>query len=261
MPKRDNVEMTEAEFLAAYDLSDYPTVAVTVDVVVLSILDGELVVLVVERAEHPYLGRLALPGGFVAPDESLDSAAVRELAEETGVAAHLDGDTDGVFIEQLATFGDPGRDPRGRVISVAYVAFVPVPSRDLAAGGDARAARWIPLRDLDERFAFDHGAIVAAAVERVRAKIEWATVAGWFVTEPFTIAELRGVYETVWGAEVHPQNFARKVNATEGFVVATGETHQPVGGGRPARLYRRGPAQVIEPPIRRPAVTDDVTAR
>lgn len=230
----------------AYDPAAFPPFAVTVDLVVLTIRDDALQVLVVRRGEAPYAGRVALPGGFVRPDETLPAAALRELAEETGldgVPAHL---------EQLASYGDPGRDPRMRVVSVAYLglaAGLPLP----VAGGDARAARWAPvaaLLDRPGRLAFDHATILRDGVERARAKLEYTTLATSFCPPEFTIAELRRVYDVVWGVELDPRNFHRKCTGAPGFVEPTGRT-TAAGGGRPAQLYRAGAATAVDPPILR----------
>jgi 8-oxo-dGTP diphosphatase len=232
----------ERTFLAGYDPRAFPPVAVTVDIVILTVRDGVLQVLLVRRGAHPYRGRWALPGGFVGPHEGLDRAARRELAEETGLAgdAHL---------EQLASYGDPRRDPRMRVVSVAYLALVPdVPHP--VAGTDAAEARYWPVAALP-RLAFDHGHIVADALDRARAKLEYTSLAATFLPEPFTIADLRRVYEAVWGVELHPANFRRKVLATPGFVVATGK-ERPTGRGW-AELFRRGTTAQLHPPLPRPA--------
>jgi 8-oxo-dGTP diphosphatase len=222
----------------------HPPFGVAVDLVVLTVIDGALRALLIERGEEPFAGELALPGGFVHIDEGLDEAAARELAEETGVrVAHL---------EQLATYGDPDRDSRMRVVSVAYLAMVPEPPSP-TAGTDATAAAWRPVRDLAaEQLAFDHRKILEDGIERARGKLEYTTLATAFCPPEFTIAELREVYEAIWGEPLDPRNFSRKVLSSDGFVVATQATTTR-GGGRPARLYRSGPATELTPPIRRPA--------
>lgn len=237
----------EAEFLGAYEARSFPAAAVTVDIVVLTIRQGQLSVLLVRRGGHPFLGDWALPGGFVGPGEDLDDAARRELSEEAGLAAapwHL---------EQLKTYGTPGRDPRMRVVSVAYLGLMPDLPRPLA-GTDASDARFWPVADLwDEdgpSLAFDHDRIVADAVDRARAKLEYTSLATGFVEEPFTIADLRRVYEAVWSVSLHPANFRRKVLWTPGFVAATGEDRS-TGRGK-AELYRRGEVTSLHPPILRP---------
>lgn len=218
---------------------------VAVDLVVLTVREGELVALVVERGVEPYAGRWALPGGFVEAGEDLADAAVRELGEEAGIGRlrpHL---------EQLATYGSPDRDPRGRVVSVAYLALVPDPG-DPLAGSDAADARWTPVAGLldSASLAFDHAQILRDGVERARAKLEYTSLAAALIPEPFTVNELREVYAAVWGAEPDPRNFHRKVTSAEGFVTETDETTTR-GGGRPARLYRRGPARQLHPPMLR----------
>jgi 8-oxo-dGTP diphosphatase len=244
--------MTESEFLASYDPRSFPPVAVTVDVVLLTVRQGRFSILLVRRARHPELGKWALPGGFVEPEEDLDDAARRELAEETGVSELPPA----MYLEQLRTYGRPGRDPRVRTVSVAYVAFAPhIPAP--VAGSDADLARFWPVADLGDRegpeLAFDHSQIIADGVERARAKIEYTPLAAAFLEEPFTLSDLRAIYEEVWGKAQDPSNFRRKVLRLEGFVTPVGEIAAPRGaqGGRPAELYRRGPARLLWPPLRR----------
>ncbi len=181
---------TEAEFLARYDPGAFPCFAVTVDVVVVTIHQGQLAVLLLERTEHPARGAWALPGGFVGPDEDLPQAAWRILARETGLRAlHR-----GVHLEQLATYGAPGRDPRTRVVSAAYLALTPRVALSGRGEKGERVRLWA-VADLDgdeaPRLAFDHAAIVRDGVERARAKLEYTTAALAFVEEPLTLAELR----------------------------------------------------------------------
>jgi 8-oxo-dGTP diphosphatase len=252
----DDISDSES-FLAGYDPRAYDPVAVTVDVVTLTIRDAELQVLLVRRGVQPYAGSWALPGGFVRPqvgpagertEEDLPRTATRELAEEAGPrlrATHL---------EQLGSYGAPGRDPRMRVISVAYLAFAPE-MPDATPGTDAADARWTPVASRNLPLAFDHAQILADGVERARAKLEYTPLATAFVREPFTISELREVYETVWGEKLHPGNFHRKVLSVPGFVESTGgqtESGGPRGGPR-AKLYRRGDATLLHPALLRPA--------
>lgn len=263
--------MTEEEFLAGYDPRAYPPVAVTVDVVALTIRDGELHVLLIRRGGPPYEGGWALPGGFVRPAEDLCEAAARELAEETGLAR-----LGRVHLEQLATYGTPDRDPRMRVVSVAYVALAPeLP--DPVGGSDAREAAWVPVQTLGlpeaggardvrqrpgttRRLAFDHARVLADGLERARSKLEYTPLATSFVGEEFTIAELRAVYETVWGGPLHAGNFHRKVLSVPGLVESTGLTTERGGsrGGPRARLYRAGDAQLLHPPLLRPSREEQV---
>ena len=220
--------------------------AVAADLVVLTIRDAALSVLLVRRAASPYRGRWALPGGQVHEDEDLLDAAERELREETGLGSV------GAHLEQLATYGAPRRDPRGRVVSVAYLALVPGLAAP-TAGSDASEARWVAVADVlhsDRALAFDHRRILADGVERARAKLEYSPLAAAFCGEEFTIAELRRVYEAVWGRQLDPRNFHRKVTGTPGFVVETGGTTTR-DGGRPARLYRRGEAKLLHPAMLR----------
>ena len=246
----------ERDFLASYDPAEFPAVAVTVDVVALTIRDGRLHVLLVERGESPFAGWRALPGGFVR-SETLDAAALRELAEETGLRPGEDA-LGQVHLEQLRSYGDPGRDPRMRVVSVAYLAFAPsLP--DPRAGGDASAALWVPVDDVGE-LAFDHGAIFADGLDRARSKLEYTPLATAFVGPTFTVGELRAVYAAVWGEELHAGNFHRKVLSVPGFVESTGETTGRGGerGGPRARLYRAGDAKLLHPALLRPAREDAV---
>lgn len=222
-----------------------PKFAVSVDLVVLTVRDEALCALVVRRGIEPYRGAWALPGGFVLDDEGLEEAAARELAEETGMRPGS------VHVEQLATYGAPGRDPRARVVTVAYLALapdLPVP----AAGSDATDAQWCPVDSLlvEDGVAFDHAAILRDGVERARSKLEYSPLGAAFCAEEFTVAELRRVYEIVWGERLDPRNFHRKVTKTEAFLEPTGSTTTR-DGGRPAQLFRRGSAEHLHPPLLR----------
>lgn len=224
----------------------HATLRATVDLVILTVREDDLHVLVVERGNEPYRGQPALPGGFLRTDEDPDDAARRELTEETG----LDGTR--LHLEQLRTYGAPDRDPRGRVITIGYLAIAPSLPMPIA-GSDARAARWEPVRGhTPGTLAFDHDEILADGIERARAKLEYTTLAAMFCAEEFTIGELRRVYEVVWAMPLDPRNFNRKVTNTDGFVVPTGAMRSPETG-RPAALYRRGPATILHPPMLRPA--------
>ena len=214
-----------------------------VDLAILTVRENRLHVLVVERASEPYRGYAALPGGFLRDGEDLRQAAARALAGETG----LDGAA--LHLEQLAAYGAPDRDPRDRVVSVAYLAFAP----DLplpTAGPDARSARWAPAHVIRGALAFDHAGILDDAIERARTRLEYTTLATAFCGPAFTIGDLRTIYEAVWDTPLDPRNFNRKVLHTEGFVEPTGDKRIP-GTGRPAALYRRGPATALSPPLLR----------
>ncbi|GAB2666070.1 NUDIX domain-containing protein [Kribbella swartbergensis] len=225
---------------------DFVPLGVAADLVILTVRDGALQVLLIRRGIAPYRGRWALPGGFVRPDEDLEQTARRELAEETGLSS------DRIHLEQVATYGAPDRDPRGRVVSVAYLALVPdLPAP--VAGTDAASASWVGVTEVLEdprRLAFDHHRILSDAVERARAKLEYSPLAAAFCPPEFTISELRGVYEAVWGTALDPRNFHRKVTKTPGFVEPVGATTTR-DGGRPAQLFRRGAATTLYPPMTR----------
>lgn len=224
----------------------FPSTAVTVDLVVLTVRDDELQALTIRRGEEPFIKEWALPGGFLLPEEDLPSAAARELFEETGLSA------DHFHLEQLGSYGAPRRDPRMRVVTVAYIALaadLPTPT----AGTDAAEARWQGVTELLDRpgaLAFDHAQILRDGVERARAKLEYTPLAAAFCASEFTVSELRHVYEVVWGTQLDPRNFHRKVTRTEGFLEPTERTTTR-DGGRPARLYRAGTAAALHPPLLR----------
>ncbi|NUR41062.1 MAG: NUDIX hydrolase [Streptomyces sp.] len=233
--------------MADYDKHVYEPFAVTVDLAVLTLREGALHVLLVERGQEPYAGHWALPGGFVLPDESAETAARRELAEETGLF-----DVSGLHLEQLRTYSEPGRDPRMRVVSVAFAALLPDPPEP-HGGSDATDARWVPY-DQARPLAFDHDRILADAHERVGAKLEYSRLATAFCPAEFTLGELQQVYETVWGTTLDRPNFRRKVLATPGFVEQVPGAAKLTGGrGKPAALYRAGSATALHPPLLRPS--------
>lgn len=231
----------------SYDPTQFPPFAVTVDVVVLTVAKGRLQVLLVQRGVDPFAGMWAIPGGFKRPEETLDEAARRELEEETGV----DGAS---FFRQFGTYGDPGRDPRMNVVTVAYVALI----RDIgtpAASTDAAAAALMPVDDAlggKLELAFDHAKILRDAVERVRTDLELTGSATAFLPPTFTLAELRSVYEAVWDVQFDAANFRKRVLADEGWVIPTGKRARPgASGGKPAELYRAGRRWKQGSPVRR----------
>lgn len=231
---------------------DHPAVLLAVDLVIFTLRDSALQVLLVERGHAPYAGALALPGGFLSDDqEDIGAAARRELAEETG----LDAST--FHLEQLGVYGEPGRDPRGRVVSVAYLAIAPqLP--DPTAGTDAADAAWTPVGPVlssSMQLAFDHRQIVVDGVERARRKLESSALATAFCDPTFTLADLRSVYEAVWGVRLDPRNFYRKVQGVQGFLVPTGPGRRATAG-RPARLFRAGPSTTLYPPMVRPTAKE-----
>lgn len=242
--------MTEPVAPLGYDASEFPSFAVTVDIVLLTVVDGSLNALLIERGGQPYQGAWALPGGFKRPDETLEDAARRELREETGIEAPT-------HLGQLAAYGDPGRDPRANVVTIAYTAVV-TEALAAEAATDATQARWWPLNEvLDGTFAlaFDHDRILRDAVERARAELEQTSLAAAFVGPEFTLNELQEVYETVWGEQLDRANFRRALRSQDRpWVQPTGRRRSSgSAGGRPAELYRRGNAWDQEPPpVRRP---------
>lgn len=230
-----------------------PTVLLAVDLVILTLRAQELHVLLIRRGVDPHLGEYALPGGFLNhAGEDLEVAARRELTEEADLGAATP------HLEQLGAYGTPDRDPRGRVISVAYLAIAPALPEPVA-GTDAAEATWQPVEAaLSGRLAlaFDHRQILTDAVERARAKLEHSALATAFCTADFTISELQSVYEAVWDIRLDPRNFYRKVQAVPGFIVPASADRRATGG-RPARLFRAGPRTVLRPPLNRP---DQLTA-
>ena len=234
---------------AEYDLSQFPAFAVTVDMVILTVSARRLHVLLVRRGVAPFAGMWAIPGGFKRPTETLDEAARRELAEETGV------DVAARSLTQFGAYGDPGRDPRMNVVTVAYLAvFREVGG--VVAGTDAADASLIPVSDALNgtiELAFDHARIVRDAVERVRADLALTDMATAFVGPTFTLAELRAVYEAVWGVRLDGANFRRSLLAENGWVIPTGRRAQPgPAGGKPAELFQAGPMWRYGGPIRYP---------
>jgi 8-oxo-dGTP diphosphatase len=218
-----------------------PRIGVTVDLVILTVRGGQLATLAWRRDSSPYAGMQALPGGFIRLDEDLPAAAARVLAERAGLPSAQ------VHLEQLQSYGYPDRDPTRRAVSVAYLALAP----DLPAP-DTPQMSWQPVSALAQ-MAFDHERILTDGVERARSKLEYTSLGAAFCRDEFTVAELRRVYEIVWGVPLDPRNFHRKVTGARNFLVETGEVTAS-GGGRPAQLYRRGSAVLLHPPMLRPSV-------
>jgi len=199
---------------------------VTVDIVIFTLREGSLQVLLVKRGVPPFEAQYAIPGGFIRGAESLEEAALRELHEETGVR--------NVFLEQLYTFGDPKRDPRGRVITVAYYALIASDKLSLVAGADAAEAQWFPASSVPS-LAFDHKSILDYALERLRNKLEYTTVGFQLLPKKFTLGELQAVYEAILGRPLDKRNFRRKL-ALLGILKPLREWQR--AGRKPAQLFR-----------------------
>ena len=213
-------------------------ISVTVDIVIFTLREGDLQVLLVKRKHPPFEGRWAIPGGYVNTDESLEDAAARELFEETGVQ--------GLRIEQLYTFGDPKRDPRGRVITVAYFALVPTPLA-VEAGDDASDAQWKPVYHLPV-MAFDHAQILNYALKRLRYKLEYSAVGFQLLLPEFSLSDLQLAYEIVLGEKLDKRNFRRRILQAQ-VIEETGVYR--TNEGRPAKLYRFREDAVAEVKARR----------
>ena len=220
-------------------LEDHPHPSVSVDTIIFTLRDNDLMVLLIKRGHAPFEGMWAIPGGFVHIDESLEGAALRELEEETGVRD--------VYLEQLYTFGDLDRDPRGRVVTVVYIALVPFQSIDSRAGSDATETNWWSVFNLPP-LAFDHADILAYAVQRLRYKLEYTAVGFELLPDGFTLSELQAAYEVILGEDLDKRNFRRKILNAE-VIEETGEYR--TGEGRPAKLYRFREDAVAEVKARR----------
>ena len=205
----------------------YPRAALTVDCVVFGYDEGELKVLLIERGLEPFKGRWALPGGFVRVDETLDDAARRELVEETGLKK--------VFLEQLYTFGAEDRDPRERVVSVAYYALVKLSEHEAKAATDAANAKWFPV-SRTPRLAFDHADILATALARLKGKVRYQPIGFELLPPRFTLSQLQHLYEAVLGMDLDKRNFRKKVLSFD-LLVPLKET-QMAGRHRPAQLFQ-----------------------
>ncbi len=225
----DTSEQAQAD-RQAYDASHYERPSVTVDVVILTVRNRRLQVLLVKRRHWPFEGMWAIPGGFVKPNESLEDAARRELEEETGVREE--------YLEQLYTFGDPGRDPRTRVITVVYYALIRADHLTLTAADDAADAQWFPMYDLPP-LAFDHEVILEYTRQRLRAKLEYTMIGFQLLPKEFTLSELQEVYEAIQGRPLDKRNFRKKVLST-GILQQTAHIRK-LGQHRPAALYRFNP--------------------
>jgi 8-oxo-dGTP diphosphatase len=216
-----------AEPTEQYDPARYERPSVTVDVVIFTLQERELHVLLVKRKHWPFEGHWAIPGGFVNMNESLELAARRELEEETGIRD--------IYLEQLYTFGEPKRDPRTRVISVAYIALVSADTQTLRVSDESTDVRWFAVRALPGPLAFDHDTILAAGLDRLRSKLEYTTLAFQLLPEVFSILELKHIYEQILGEDLDKGNFYRKIKDSN-VLEDTGLRRE--GRGRPTSLYR-----------------------
>jgi 8-oxo-dGTP diphosphatase len=247
--QRSPPRTVESLLLRQVILGDMPKptpLLMTVDIVALSVRSDEgLCALAVRRGSDPHKGRWALPGGFVDKDEPLDKAALRELAEETGVASRS------LKLSQVATYGSPKRDPRGRVVSVAWLTALPADTA-VTGGDDASDAQWFPVTDLlkPRKLAFDHATILKDALALAGRELEDSSFGTRFLARSFTVSDLREVYEAVWEQPLDAGNFQRKVTGVPGLLKPTGRTVQR-GRGRPPALYNAGSATTISPPLTR----------
>ncbi|MFH1637093.1 MAG: NUDIX domain-containing protein [Candidatus Woesearchaeota archaeon] len=207
-------------------IHDYPKPSVTVDVIIFTIMEDDLKVLLVKRKITPFRGKWAIPGGFVRTDESLEAAAKRELLEETNVK--------NIYLEQLYTFGSPKRDPRGRVITVAYFALVNPKDLDIRASTDASDVKWFSVYKLPE-LAFDHEQMLEYSLQRLRYKLEYSTVCFQLLPKCFTLTDLQKAYETIFNRELDKRNFRKKILSL-GLINETGKITKGMAH-RPAKLY------------------------
>jgi len=223
--------MDDEEFLKEYDVSKFERPSVTVDLVIFTIIDNDLRALFIKRGQHPFLNTWALPGGFVRMNESLEEAASRELEEETGITAN------DVYLEQLYTFGDPARDPRTRVITVAYFALVDSEKiRPHVTGKEEiKDVKWLNAHNPPSNLAFDHGQILNYALKRLKYKLEYTAVGFELLPELFTLTDLQGIYEIILNEKIDKRNFRKKMLNTK--IVEPSKKFKE-GGHRPALLYR-----------------------
>lgn len=219
---------------------EYPRPALTVDVVIFTLRESQLNVLLVQRGEEPFQDIWALPGGFVRIDESLEQAAFREMQEETGL--------EDAFLEQLYTYGEIDRDPRGRVVTVAYFALLPADApTQVESGSDAKQAVWFPITEIP-RLAFDHQEILSYALRRLRYKLEYSAAGFELLPEEFTLSELQKTYEMILGERLDKRNFRRRILQAN---IIEPTLNMRTGEGRPARLYRYRDDAVAEVKARR----------
>jgi 8-oxo-dGTP diphosphatase len=233
------MEKGEKKFLKEYDIAKFERPSVTVDLVIFTVIDNELKVLLIKRGMPPFEGYWALPGGFVRIDESLREAARRELKEETGI------NPDEFYLEQLYTFGEPKRDPRARVITVAHYALVDSRKIKPYVTGmeEIKAVQWHHAHNLPEKLAFDHKDIINYAITRLKYKLEYTAVGLELLPEFFTLTDLQKLYEEILNEKLDKRNFRKKIFSMD-IIEATKQFKK--GGHRPAMLYKFKKAK---PPI------------
>lgn len=206
---------------------EFPKPSLTVDCVVFGLDDRELKVMLIQRGVPPFEGAWALPGGFVLMDEQLETAALRELQEETGITK--------VFLEQLYTFGTINRDPRDRVITVAYYALINLGEHNIQATTDAKAAEWFSAVS-PPQLAFDHAQILKVALKRLKGKVRYEPIGFELLAKKFTLTQLQRLYEIVLGQNLDKRNFRKKILAMD-LLIPLDETETDVAH-RAARLYQ-----------------------
>ncbi len=227
--------LPEDSLQAGYDPAVFPRPSVTADIALFTVRDRALQVLLIQRKEWPFMGQWAVPGGFVRPGETLEEAARRELAEETGVSE--------VLLEQLRAFSAPDRDPRTWVITVAFTALVASDTLTLKAGTDAAEALWYPVNALPAPLAFDHAAILEYAAASLRARLETdLQIAAALLPKSFTLTKMQDVYETISSRALDKRNFRKWVLSTD-FLQLTGDAQR--GAHRPALLYEFAPKKTL----------------
>lgn len=218
------------------DLKNIEKPAVSVTVLIFSINNDKLETVLINRVREPFLGSWSLPGDILPIDMDPKDFAREVLHDKTGIRD--------VFLEQLYTFGNPKRDPRGRVITISYFALLPHNSVDLTKAPNALHAKWIPIEDLPERLAFDHLEIIHYGIERLKSKVEYSNIANSLVPEKFRISELQRIYEIILGKRIDKRNFRKKM-ISMGIVKVTNDIYRE-GNHRPARLFKFATRELIE---------------
>lgn len=210
----------------------YPLPNVTVDLAIFAIVDDELNVLLIERGAEPFAGLWALPGGYihVDEDEDIECAARRVLQEKTGVETP--------YLEQIASVGNAGRDPRGWTLSISYMALIDADAANLSRGGNATDVRWQPVQGeaVEPRLGFDHAEILKASVRRLRAKVEYSSLPAHLLPDRFTLPDLQGIYEIILGRKLEKSAFRKRIAEADFVEAVDGEKRH--ASNRPAQIYR-----------------------